>query len=52
MGRKGCADLSRLNLAHDGAAGEPLAIIRDPINELIAQTAKLVGVHGVLQTAA
>ena len=52
MGGKRGPDLSRLNLAHDGQARQPLAVVGDPIDELVAEAAKFFGVHGVLQTAA
>ena len=52
MGGKRGPDLSRLHLTHDRHVGQPLAVVRDPIDELVAEAAKFFGVHWVLQTAA
>ncbi len=44
--RKGGADVAGLHPAHDGKALETLAVVRDPVHELITEAAEFLGVHG------
>ena len=44
--REGRPDVAGLGLAHDGQALEALAVVRDPVHELITEAAEVVLVHG------
>ncbi len=43
-------DLARSDSAHDGQLGDVLAVVGDPVDELVAQAAEFGGVHRALSS--